>query len=309
MEGLTLDRLRGCALGAAIGDALGMPLEFHLPSPPEHMVSEMLAGRLPAGTVTDDTEMALALAESLLAHSPLDGGNLVEHFVAWYHAQPADVGVQTSTALSMHARGENWQEVVRQIEQHMPASAGNGSLMRCWPVALMWWQNHRQLIVDSTLQSRITHPHAECVAATVFVNTMIAELVSGADLSHAYHTALIQVEMPADLRQVVLDAPGKERNQLPNTAYVRHTLEGAIWGVMTTDSFDKALIQVVNLGQDADTTGAVAGALAGAAYGLKAIPESWRSLLRGEWPLNSGIQWGEREFISLADQLIEKSRA
>ncbi len=298
------DRAFGCAVGAAVGDALGMPLEFHLPSPPQHMVREMLAGRLPPGTFTDDTEMALALAESLLEVHPLDGNNLAEHFIAWYHDQPADVGVQTSAALSMLARSQQWEEVVRQIERSMPERAGNGSLMRCWPVALVWRHNRQQLAADSLLQSRITHPHPDCVAAVLFTNTMLVELLNGAGLTEAYQIALRQVEMPAGLRQTIQDAPAKSRDALPNTAFVRHTLESALWGVLNTHTFEEALVQVVNLGQDADTTGAVAGALAGAAYGLQGIPSNWREQLQGKWPLSSGKLWREKDFIELAMRLV-----
>ena len=99
------DRLRGVAVGAAIGDALGMPLEFGPAIPPDRLVRTMQAGRLPAGTFTDDTEMALALADSLLEHSPLDADSLARHFVAWYRAGPSDVGLQTRNVLGRIARG------------------------------------------------------------------------------------------------------------------------------------------------------------------------------------------------------------
>ena len=84
---------------------------------------------------------------------------------------------------------------------------------------------------------------------------------------------------------------------------MRHTVESAIWGLLTTNSFDEAVVQVVNLGNDADTAGAVAGALAGAAYGLKAIPAAWRAALHGEWPLRSGERWDAARLVELADQL------
>ena len=86
------ERARGCAVGAAVGDALGMPLEFGAPSPPDRLVRHMQPGRLPAGAFTDDTEMALALAESLLARRPLDPADLACRFVRWYRANPPDVG-------------------------------------------------------------------------------------------------------------------------------------------------------------------------------------------------------------------------
>ena len=88
---------------------------------------------------------------------------------------------------------------------------------------------------------------------------------------------------------------------------MRHTLESAVWALLNTTSFEDALIRAVNLGEDADTVGAVVGALAGAAYGVEAIPQRWRSELQGEWPVNSGNIWRETDFVELADRLMTLS--
>ncbi len=116
--------------------------------------------------------------------------------------------------------------------------------------------------------------------------------------------ALAAVEMPEPLRAVVEAAPNRRREELVNSGWVRHTLESAVWGLLTTGSFEEAVVQVVNLGNDADSAGVVVGALAGAAYGLDAIPARWRTVLHGEWPLKSGIRWSTSDFISLADRLL-----
>ena len=99
------DRIQGCAVGAAIGDALGMPLEFGPRQPAGQLVRDMQPGRLSAATFTDDTEMALAVADSLLAHCPLDPADLASRFVAWLRAGPGDVGIHTSSVLSRIAAG------------------------------------------------------------------------------------------------------------------------------------------------------------------------------------------------------------
>ena len=293
-------------MGAAIGDALGMPLEFGPPSPADKLVRSMLSGSLPAGSFTDDTEMALALAESLLAHRPLDGADLAQRFVSWYRHPPADVGIQTTQVLSRIARGESWQAAEGWALANRPDSAGNGSLMRCWPAALSWWNDRPQLVNDSRLQSRLTHPNPECVAGCIFVNWMIAEMVTGAAPGQAFESAKQALSLPDGMRQAVITAPTRRREELPNTGWVRHTLESALWGLLTTNSFEEALVQVVNLGADADTAGSVTGALAGAAYGLEAIPLAWRQQLRGEWPLGSQNIWSEGDFIELAGQLAMK---
>ncbi len=130
----TTHRLRGVAVGAAVGDALGMPLEFDNASRPGQMIREMRAGRLPAGSFTDDTEMALALAESLLDKRRLDPDNLSVHFLDWYKRRPPDVGIHTSNVLQQVAHGEPWQTAAEKVQSRYPESAGNGSIMRCWPL-------------------------------------------------------------------------------------------------------------------------------------------------------------------------------
>ena len=297
------DRLRGVAVGAAIGDALGMPLEFGPAIPADWLVRTMRAGRLPAGAFTDDTEMALAVADSLLERSPLDADALARHFVAWYRTGPSDVGIQTSNVLGRIAHGTPWQAAVDAVQRAKPESAGNGSVMRCWPVALAHWDDLKHLLADSRLQSLVTHPHPECVAGSAFVNATIYHLVHGVEAQAAVGQALDQVAMPPALRQAIKAAPTKRRGELPNSGWVRHTVESAIWGLLTTSSFEEAVVQVVNLGNDADTAGAVVGALAGAAYGLQAIPAAWRAALHGEWPLRSGERWDEARLVELAGQL------
>jgi len=297
------DRLRGVAVGATVGDALGMPLEFGPASPAAQLVREMRPGRLPAGAFTDDTEMALALADSLLAHSPLDPADLAARFVAWYRAGPADIGRQTRLVLKRIARGEPWDAAVAAVQAENPWSAGNGSIMRCWPVALAHWDDLDRLLADSRRQSQVTHPHAECVAGCAFVNAAIYHLARGIAPQAAVTQACHDADLPAALRELILEAPTKGRGQLPNTGWVRHTLESAVWGLLTTDSFTEAVVQVVNLGDDADTAGAVVGALAGAAYGLSAIPATWQAALHGQWPLRSDERWDAARLAALADHL------
>jgi ADP-ribosyl-[dinitrogen reductase] hydrolase len=302
---LVQNRARGCALGAAVGDALGMPLEFAPRRPVDQLVRDMEPGRLSAGTFTDDTEMALALADSLLAHRPLDPTDLAQRFAGWLQAGPDDVGNHTRNVLSRFADGQPWAEAVDAVQGQKPDSAGNGSVMRCWPVALAHGDDLDRLLADSALQSRVTHPHPECKAGSAFVNATIYYLLQGTSREDAVAQALDAVDMPAPLRTVIEQAPTRSREALQNSGWVRHTLESAVWGLLTTDTFEDALVQVVNLGNDADTAGAVVGALAGAAYGIDAIPLRWREALQGEWPLRSGTCWSAADLISLADRLVE----
>lgn len=299
----TAHRLRGVVVGAAVGDALGMPLEFDYASPPGQMIREMVAGRLPAGSFTDDTEMALALAESLLEKRTLDPEDVGSRFLDWYKRRPPDIGIHTTNVLETIAHGEPIQTAAAKVQQRYPESAGNGSVMRCWPIAVMCWQDAETLDAWSRLQSRITHVHEECIAGCAFINSMIAQMIAGKEPWQAYETACKQIQMPDSLVQVIRLAPHRKREELRNTGWVRHTIESALWGLLNTDSFEEALVQVINLGEDADTAGTVTGALAGAAYGLAAIPDSWKKMLRGEWPVRSRTVWRLADFIALADHL------
>lgn len=302
-----LNRLRGAALGAAVGDALGMPLEFGPRRPLTGLVLSMQPGRLPAGSFTDDTETALALAESLLAVQPLDGDDLARRFVSWYHTNPPDMGLHTASVLGRIARGQPWQQAAEEVQRRNPQSAANGSVMRCWPAALAFWNDPARLAQTSALQSRVTHMHAECTAGCVFVNHMIAALAVGNSPHQALQAALAEVDLPHGLRDMIEDAPGLERQSLENSGWVRHTLQSAVWGLLSTDSFEEAVVQVANLGNDADTAASVAGALAGAAYGLEAVPSTWREQLHGEYPPASGQVWREPQLVQLADRLAALS--
>ena len=306
MQDNFLNRIAGVAVGAVVGDALGMPLEFDPARPVDRLVRDMLPGRIPAGSFTDDTEMALALAESLLAQRPLNPDDLAQRFVAWIEGQPPDVGIHTASVLWRIADGEPWETATAAVQARNSGSAGNGSVMRCWPVALAWWDDLDRLLEDSVLQSRVTHPHPECNAGSAFVNAAIYHLLHGLTPEAAIARALDDADLPAPSRAVVEAAPGKDRRDLPNSGWVRHTLESVVWGLLTTHTFEDAVVNVVNLGSDADTAGAVAGALAGAAYGLDAIPQRWRTTLCGEFPLRSGRLWHAADLVTLAERLANR---
>ncbi len=298
------DRLRAAALGAALGDALGMPLEFGPAQPLTALVREMHSGRLPAGSFTDDTEMALALAESLLAFNPLNPQDLADRFVSWLGHNPPDVGNQTYHILNRMRQGLDWEAASLESVQRNPNSSGNGSVMRCWPVALARCTQPQELIEESRLQSRVTHPAQDCQDACALVNWMIRELAFGASPQQALDSALEAVSVSAQALEMLRRAPQQPREAVANSGWVLHTLESAVWGLMTTHSFEEAVVQVANLGGDADTAAAVTGALAGAAYGLDAVPPRWRNALRGEWPLDSGQIWDAPRLLRLADDLL-----
>ena len=311
----TLPAIRGMVVGSVIGDALGMPLEFHNPTPAGHLLREMEAGRLPSGTFTDDTELSLALSESLLAHSPLDASDLVRRFVTWLQFNPPDIGVQTGQVLRLIASGYSWQDAARSVQQNNPDSSGNGSLMRVWPIAAAHHDQPGLIIAESRLQSEITHPHPDCTNACVFLNLILADLIHRDSskpptqaLRESMAATLARVLLGSEFELMVKLAPVRQRDQLKNTGWVRHTLESALWAALNSTSFEEALVNVVNLGNDADTAGCVTGALAGAMYGLEGIPTRWVDAIHGEYPPHSGRLWFSRDFIRLADDLAAGSQ-
>ena len=307
MESNTQERAQGCIVGAAIGDALGMPLEFGQPSPEGQLVRAMQPGRLPAGSFTDDTEMALALAHSYLTAYPLNPNNMADQFLTWYQANPPDIGIQTSQALRQYAANHHWQLTRQWLESNRADAAGNGSVMRSFPAALANWNNLSQLIEESQLQSFITHPHADCVSGSAFVNSWIYAGLHGMTLQNGFEFALSKAQLAPDFEQLLRAAATLPRRQLKNSGWVRHTLQSVVWGLLTTHTYEDALVQIVNLGNDADTAGAVAGAIAGAAYGINTIPPAWLAGVHGEYPLGSGKIWYAQDLTKTADQLLQLS--
>ncbi|MHC1740275.1 MAG: ADP-ribosylglycohydrolase family protein [Anaerolineaceae bacterium] len=303
------DRLRGIAVGAAIGDALGMPLEFHPPRPEHTHVTEMIAGPLPAGSFTDDTEMALCLAESLLITSPLDARDLAGRFLMWYKSRPSDIGIHTSKVLSLIYSGVEISQASRRVQTDDPESASNGSVMRSWPLAIARHANPGLLAAETRIQTEITHTHPDCVNGTLLFNFVLYHILQAqatsleAIVRQAILQASEQVALDPDFSMMLDLSALRQPGDLKNSGWVRHSLESTFWAVQTTRSFEEALVKVVNLGNDADTAGSMTGAVAGALYGLQNIPLRWRNALHGEYPIRSGHIWFENDLIHLADQL------
>jgi ADP-ribosyl-[dinitrogen reductase] hydrolase len=287
-----------------------MPLEFKPPSSIYNMLTEMMSGALPAGSFTDDTEMALAVAESLQHANPLDGQDLAGRFTGWFQSRPADVGVSTAKVLRLIVGGTPWQEAAQKVCDDNPDSAPNGAMMRCWPLAIARHQNLAMLVAETRLQSEVTHKNSDAVNSAILLNLILRKLIlrepstpPGAALRAAIVECTAQVNLTEEFLLAISLAPMRSRDDLKNSGWALHTFESALWATLTTQSFEEALVHAVNLGNDADTTGTVTGALAGAMYGLSGIPARWKDLLHGEYPLRSGRIWFTQDFIDLADRL------
>jgi len=283
-------RFRGALLGLAAGDALGTALEFSRPGSLEP-IADMVGGGpfgLEPGQWTDDTSMALCLAESILERRGFDPVDQLSRYVRWRRdghlsstGECFDVGGTVSAALLRFERtGEAY------CGETGPQFGGNGSLMRLAPVPMAWAWDPARAIEHAGNSSRTTHAAPEPVDACRY----FAGLIAGALAGEPKETLLAPRWSPlggwrdGELEERI-DALAagsfKEREppEVRGTGYVVHCLEAALWAFHRSGSFEEGALMAVNLGDDADTTGAVYGQIAGACYGARGIPEPWRAKL------------------------------
>lgn len=288
------DRAIGSIVGLAVGDALGATVEcewtkdIYAAFGPKGQ-TEMRGGgpcKLAVGEYTDDTAMMLCLLESLLAtnrtatsESELRGLNvndLGQRFVEWKRSKPQDIGRTVYKALQRIEQGVE----VSLAGDPDPNNQANEAVMRCAPVAVLWHRPSQssELIRDSLLSAYPTHRSPLSSYACVLVNTLIARLIDDYELE----TALSRAKDVAGTEwQSVLDQWEEEgRPHKGNAGWVVATVLTALHCVLTTASFEDAIVKAVNGGQDADTVGAVTGAIAGALYGESAIPARWTEVLK-----------------------------
>ena len=273
-------RYRGCLLGLACGDAVGTAVEFKARGsfPP---VTDMVGGgpfRLAPGEWTDDTSMALCLAESLIECKGFDARDQMERYVRWWreghwssNGQCFDIGNTVGAALRRFL-----QEQEPFSGSTHPRSAGNGSLMRLAPVVMYFAPDRDAAIHHAGESSRTTHGAPEAVDACRYYAAVLTAALAGASKE-----VILDTEPPADLAPRIADiAAGayrdKEEPQIESTGYVVHALEAALWCFERTDSYEEAVLAATNLGHDADTTAAICGQVAGAHYGVENIPAHWR---------------------------------
>jgi ADP-ribosyl-[dinitrogen reductase] hydrolase len=287
----TLQRYRGSLLGLAAGDALGAPLEG-LPPGSFSPVSDMVGGGfhgVEPGQWTDDTSLALCLAESLIERRGFDPTDQLERYLRWYRdghlsSKGYCFGIGMTTREALHRFEKTREPYCGPTD---PMKAGNGSIMRLAPVPLFFAQRPREAIERSADSSRTTHGATNTVDACRYLGALLVGAVNGVSkdelLSELYCPVPGCWEERPLAPEVAEVAAGsfKEREppEIHGSGYVVRSLEAALWAFHNSDSFEEGCLLAVNLGEDADTTGAVYGQLAGAFYGEDAIPESWRSKL------------------------------
>lgn len=265
------DRAMAAFLGFALGDALGASVEFLTPreiAARHGLHREIIGGgwlKLKPGAVTDDTQMALVLGRSLIARQGFDAKDICCGFAAWLKSGPADVG-------NTCRRG-----IRRFLEQgtvegpYAEDDAGNGAAMRVLPVALATLGHPERAAAWTVAQAHATHNHPLSDAACVALVRMVQGLVLGAGGAVLAQEAEALIAQHRDFRFT----PYRGRS----SAFVVETLQTVLHYTLSSESFEEVLIGTVNQGGDADTTGALAGMLAGARGGMAALPKRWLDAL------------------------------
>ncbi|QSG02938.1 ADP-ribosylglycohydrolase family protein [Natranaeroarchaeum sulfidigenes] len=305
---------RGTLLGLACGDALGRPVEFSTSAgiEREHGTLTKMAGDgthgQPAGTITDDTELALRIGRSLADRSEFDGGDIARRFVEWYRSGPFDIGLMTADALRAIDDGMSWREAGQVVWESRSegSNAGNGSLMRCAPYAIRYARSPIELDAVSHSSSAITHADPRCTHACSVLNRILATLmlVDEETARKLPFDPLIGVVenplfgLPDDIEAALRPGlDGLSPDDLDNSGYVVSTLQAGLYYGLTANSAEEAIVTAVNAGGDTDTIGAVAGAVAGARFGMSTLPERWLTELDKVNELDRVAQnlYGQRE--------------
>jgi len=271
------DRAIGSLVGLAVGDAVGTTVEF-LPRNSYTPVTDMVGRgpfKLAPGQWTDDTSMALCLAESLLANPECDQTDLMQRFHAWVAdgvnsstGKCFDIGKTTLRAIGHFRR--TGQAVAGPTH---PNDAGNGSVMRLAPAAVRWWRQPKCAELIAERQSVTTHGAAEAVAGCSLLTRVLCRAIGG----DGWESIFVDDDRWPPLIRAVGQGASINRSEaeISSSGYVVHTLEAAYWACKRSANFEEAILTAANLGNDADTVAAVAGQIAGAVWGFSGIPPRW----------------------------------
>lgn len=278
-----LDKCKGALLGLAIGDALGTTVEFLHPNTFEPMTDLVGGGvfKLEAGKWTDDTDtsMALCLADSLIEKKEFDAFDQMDKYYKWfsqgYNSSEEDcVDIGNATRSALYRFDDCGQPYCGDPSR---SNAGNGSIMRLAPIGIFYQQNISALLKYAALSSKTTHSAPQCINSCKFLAYLISEAIAGTDKKTLLSDGFWKFETLDESLNEILNGKYKEKNppEINGAGYVITTLEAALWAFYHTNTFEEGALKVVNLGRDADTTGAVYGQIAGAFYGLESIPVKW----------------------------------
>ncbi|MGH1469917.1 MAG: ADP-ribosylglycohydrolase family protein [Cellvibrionaceae bacterium] len=276
-----LNRLKGALVGLACGDAVGTTLEFATRGTFKP-ITDMVGGgpfNLDIGQWTDDTSMALCLAHSLLFKKQFDPVDQMNRYCNWYqygymssNGQCFDIGITVSIALRKYL--ETKEPFSGSVDE---SSSGNGSIMRLAPISIFYHDKYEDCIRYAGESSRTTHGSAECIDSCKLLSSLLYNAFRATkklDIfkNNTYIPSCEKVIDIANKKFLQLDY-----SQLTGSGYVIESLESALWCFMKGDTFEDCILLSANIGNDADTTAAICGQLAGAYYGFSNIPSKWRT--------------------------------
>ncbi|OGU24153.1 MAG: ADP-ribosyl-[dinitrogen reductase] hydrolase [Hydrogenophilales bacterium RIFOXYD1_FULL_62_11] len=292
------ERALGAYLGFAVGDALGATVEFMMPSEIQHaygMHRDMIGGgwlKLKPGQITDDTQMSLALGQSIIDSGGWSATAAADAFVAWLKTRPVDVG---NTCRRGIQRYMNDGSLAGEANE---ADGGNGACMRNLPLALATLHDDAEFARATREQCHLTHHHPLSDAATLALGRMAQILIHGGGIKGCR----------AEAKRLVAAFPAFRFEPYPKRAsgYIVDTTQTVLHYFFITDSFESCVTEVVNRGEDADTNGALAGMLAGAAYGASGIPGYW--LKRLDKDVRQRIETQTGSLLGLAQHVKKDPR-
>ncbi|RSS79604.1 ADP-ribosylglycohydrolase family protein [Streptomyces sp. WAC06614] len=299
-----LDRAQGAVVGAAVGDALGAPFEFGPPGAFARTDGAMRAGGgWEAGEATDDTQMAVLVAESLLERGGLDLPDLFGRFRRWAAGEPKDIGLQTEAVLT---GGDPWDRAAALHFQVNQRAAGNGSLMRASTSAVYFADAGTEGTMDAARRiAALTHGDAAAWHGTAVLHELVRVALTGADPLAAVADTLALLPPPHRERYAtVLDPDWHPERATEFNGAVWPCLGSAVWALRSTGGFEAAVAAAVDLGGDTDTVACVTGALAGAVYGVRAVPGRWTDRLHVPLPGHGKRVLHAAELAALAERLL-----
>jgi len=291
------EKIKGSFYGAAVGDALGGPAELLSAEEIKNkygVLKEMTGGgwlNLEPGECTDDTQMILAVAKGILANPFSPGEEIGRAFIRWYRSKPKDIGNTTLMSIRNYLRLGNWQEASLQTAQTLNKLDSNGGLMRTLPVTFGYWRKLYNMARWSAKICSMTHHSQESMTCCIFYNILVylaaqkktskREMVTKALHETDRFSKQLNIHSTKFFWHIIHSIQKGESAVIPR-GNALDTLAASLQSFLFKDSFEAALVEVVNRGKDTDTAGAVTGGLAGAYYGYSSIPLHWLKTLKNK---------------------------
>lgn len=269
-----LDKIEGGLFGLAVGDALGGTTEFMSEREIKERygrINEIIGGgcwNLKPGETTDDTEMTICVLKGIIASPQNPIKEIGKEFLRWWKTDPKDIGITVQTAFNFY-QGDWFQAAEKAHDELDGKSAGNGTLMRCLPVALAY-SDLQKINEVSALQSQMTHYDDLASEACIIYNRIASRLLNGEALEQA---------IQAETKHTRYASSGVREPDCPPDGYVVHTMEWVLYWLLSSNSFEEVVIGAANMGNDSDTISAIAGGLKGIEIGFRKIPSRFTDKL------------------------------